>query len=169
MHAPKGLRVMLGALLLITSLWIHQQWKAAPRAELLQQLGNIKVGEPAPDFEARDLAGNEVLLSSFKGHKVVLLDFWASWCGPCRMAMPELQELHDKLKDRGLQILSVNQRESSGQVKYFVNNGNYTFRAVPDEAGAIGEKYSVSAIPTMVVVDKRGLVQWIRVGFDGQS
>jgi len=100
---------------------------------------------------------------------VVVLDFWASWCGPCRMAMPELQELHDKLKDRGLQILSVNQRESSGQVKYFVNNGNYTFRAVPDEAGAIGEKYSVSAIPTMVVVDKRGLVQWIRVGFDGQS
>ena len=84
--------------------------------------------------------------------------------------MPELQKLHDKLKDRGLQILSVNQRESSDQVKYFVNNnGNYAFHVVPDEAGAIGDTYSVSAIPTMVVVDKRGLVRWIQVGFAGES
>ena len=159
----------VGAVFLAATIWIHYQVKVESRGarsgESVRQLGSVKVQEPAPNFSARDLDGNEAVLDSFHGEKVVLLDFWATWCGPCRMAMPHLQTLHDNFKSHGLEILSVNLREPAPQVKQFIDKKKYTFRVVLDENGVISDQYGVRAIPTVVVVDKQGLVQWLQVGF----
>ena len=81
------------------------------------------------------------------------------------MAMPGLQDLQDKFKERGLEILSVNQGETSEQVRNFIQRKKYSFHVVLDQDGAIGGKYGVRGIPTLVLVDKKGVVQWLRVGY----
>jgi peroxiredoxin len=131
----------------------------------VQAMGNIKVGQPAPDFTLKDLSGRPVALSAYRGHKVVLMDFWATWCGPCRMAMPDLQDLAEKYRTNGLEVLSVNQGEPADQVQNFIQRRNYTFHVVLDQDQAVGNKYGVQAIPTLVLLDKKGVVQWIRVGY----
>ncbi len=160
--------MIAGLLFAVASVWIHYEVKVVARHRgrggTLQQLGQIKVGEPAPDFVTRDLADREVTLTALRGQKIVLLDFWATWCGPCRMAMPSLQALHDELKDRGLEILGVNLGEDREQVEHFIKRKAYTFRVALDPEEAIGAKFGVRAIPTLVVVDKRGTVRWIHVG-----
>jgi len=168
MRSSNPLWIGVGAVFLAATIWIHYQVKVDPRGarggESVRQLGSVKVEEPAPNFSARDLDSNEAVLDSFRGKKVVLLDFWATWCGPCRMAMPHLQTLHDSFKSRGLEILSVNLREPPQQVKHFIDKKKYTFRVVLDENGVIADLYGVRAIPTVVVVDRKGLVQWLHVG-----
>jgi peroxiredoxin len=130
-----------------------------------QTLGNIKVGQQAPDFSIHDLAGHPVALSSYRGQKVVLMDFWATWCAPCKMAMPGLQELGDQFKSRGLEILSVDQGEDADQVHQFMDRKTYTFHVLLDTDRAVGATYGVKAIPTLVVVDKKGVVRWVSVGY----
>jgi len=165
---------MIGGLLFAAaSIWIHYEVKVVGprggRSGTLQQLGQIKVGEPAPDFAARDLADREVTLAALRGQKVVLLDFWATWCGPCRAAMPSLEALHNDFKDRGLEVLCVNQGEDREQVQHFIKRKAYTFPVLLDPETAIGDTFGVRAIPTQVVVDKRGAVRWIHVGFAGED
>jgi peroxiredoxin len=126
---------------------------------------NVKIGQPALDFSIKDLAGQTVTLNSYRNQKVVLMDFWATWCGPCRMEMPKLQELQNEFKDRGLEILSVNQGEPAGMVSPVIENGKYSFHVVLDQDKAVGHAYGVRAIPTLVLVDKSGVVQWVRVGY----
>jgi peroxiredoxin len=130
----------------------------------VKEMGNLKVGQPAPDFLLQDVAGHPVSLKSYRGQKVVLMDFWATWCGPCRMAMPGLQDLADKFKDGSLEILSVNQGEAADQVRSFVEKKKYTFHAILDSDQAVAGQYGVRAIPTLVLVDKKGVVQWLSVG-----
>ena len=80
--------------------------------------------------------------------------------------MPSLQTLHDGFKDRGVELLSVNLGEEHAQVQNFIKSKDYTFRVVLDEDRSIGGKFGIRSIPTMVVVDKGGLVQWIHVGYE---
>ncbi|HZT22440.1 MAG TPA: TlpA disulfide reductase family protein [Verrucomicrobiae bacterium] len=131
----------------------------------VQTMGRIAVGQPAPDFTLTDLSNHTVTLSDYRGHRVVLLDFWATWCGPCRMAMPDLQDLADQYGKQGLEILSVNQGEPADQVRDFIERRKYTFHVVLDGDQTAGNEYGVQAIPTLVLVDKKGIVQWIRVGY----
>jgi peroxiredoxin len=130
-----------------------------------QQMGNIKVGQKAPDFSAADLAGHTVSLADYQGGKTVVLDFWATWCGPCKMAMPGLQQIQDDFKGRGLEILSLNEGESSEQAASFMKRKGYGFHVLLDGDSGIGARYGVRGIPTMVVVDRQGIVRWIRVGY----
>lgn len=139
---------------------MHHQSVGSVRA-----MGNIKVGQPAPNFTLEDLSGHPVTLSAYRGTKVVLMDFWATWCGPCRMAMPGLQDLADKYHGHGLEILSINQGEPADHVRNFIEHQKYTFHVVLDQNQTVGGKYGVQAIPTLVLVDKKGVVQWIRVGY----
>jgi peroxiredoxin len=160
--------IVAGLLFAAASIAINYQVKYAMHQQgtgAVQQLGNITVGQPAPDFTLQDVSGHPVTLGSYRGQKVVLMDFWATWCGPCRMAMPDLQDLADKFKDQGFEILSVNQGEPADQVSNFLQNHKYTFHGVLDSDQAVGNQYSVQAIPTLVLVDKKGVVQFIRVGY----
>jgi len=81
------------------------------------------------------------------------------------MSMPALQSLHEGLGESGVQILSVNQGEEQPQVQQFIQKKKYTFRVLLDQDGSVGDKFGVRAIPTMVVVDKRGVVRWIHHGY----
>jgi peroxiredoxin len=85
------------------------------------------------------------------------------------MAMPGLQELQDKFKDRGLEILSINQGETAEPVRNFIQRKKYSFHVVLDQDGAVGGNYGVRGIPTLVLVDKKGVVQWLRVGYSGND
>jgi peroxiredoxin len=134
-----------------------------------QQLESIKVGGPAPDFSLPDLSGRATALASYRGQKVVLLDFWATWCPPCRMSMPGLQTLEEQFKGRGLEILSVNQGEKTDQVRHFIDRKKYSFHVVLDQDQAVAMKYGVKGIPTLVLVDKKGIVQRISVGYSGNE
>jgi peroxiredoxin len=165
---PKFFWIVAGVLFAAASIAINYEVKFTMHHQgvgSVQQLGDVKVGQPAPDFTLQDLSSHPVTLSSDRGQKVVLLDFWATWCGPCRMAMPDLQDLADKFKDHGFEILSVNQGESADQVRDFLQRHKYTFHVILDQNQAVGSQYGVQGIPTLVLVDKKGVVQWIRVGY----
>jgi len=161
--------IAAGILFAGATIWINYEVKVNIQSEgksgTVRELGQIKVGQPAPDFSAQDLANQTVSLADYRGQKVVLVDFWATWCGPCKMAMPGLQAMQDEFKGRGLEILSVNQGESAEQAGDFIKKKAYGFHVLLDPDSAIGAKYGVAGIPTLVAVDKEGVVRWIRVGY----
>ncbi len=110
--------------------------------------------EPAPDFTLTDFDGNSVQLSTLRG-KVVLLDFWATWCGPCRYDMPFVQQLYEELKPQGLEVFGVNAEGNNKAVSY-LNQFGYTFPTLIDRSMDVARLYNISAIPTFIVIDRQG-------------
>jgi peroxiredoxin len=168
MRLPKIVSVFAWILFVAASVAIHYEVKIGMEragGHSVSQLRNVKVGEPAPEFSLNDLSNQPVTLNSFRGKKIVLMDFWATWCGPCRMAMPDLQALNEKYKSRGLEILSLDQGEPAEQVRNFIERKKYTFHVLLDSEGTVGGKYGVKGIPTLVLADKQGVVRWLRVGY----
>jgi thiol-disulfide isomerase/thioredoxin len=121
--------------------------------------------QPAPDFQLETLNGEEVSLSDLRG-KPVLLNFWATWCGPCRLEMPLLQEIYEDpgWSERGLVIIAVNLKESGATVQKFVEENNYSFAVLLDISGRVGTLYNTRYIPTTYFIDKDGIIKDIRVG-----
>ncbi len=112
----------------------------------------------APDFTLQNLSGKEVSLSDFHGN-IVFLNFWATWCPPCRQEMPSMQRLHETFKDNDFVMLAVNLQESEATVKDFLKNNPYTFPVLLDSEGAIGGgMFGVSSIPTTYLIDKEGAI-----------
>jgi thiol-disulfide isomerase/thioredoxin len=109
------------------------------------------------DFTLPMLDGTNFTLSQHKG-KVVFLNFWATWCGPCRAEMPSMEALYQKLKHRGFEIIAVNLGESKDKVSTFMIDNKLSFPAVLDQRQITGSSYNVRAIPTTYIIDKRGLI-----------
>ncbi len=109
---------------------------------------------PAPDFALTDFDGKSVRLSSLRG-KVVLLDFWATWCGPCRYDMPFVEQLHKELQPRGLEVFGVNGEDVRKAAGYLRRLG-YTFPNLRDRPPVVSRLYRVRSIPTFVVIDRQG-------------
>jgi len=109
------------------------------------------------DFTLPLLNGETVKLSDLKG-TVVFLNFWATWCGPCRAEMPSMEAVYQKLKDRGFEILAVNIMESPETAAAFMNENALTFPTALDAAGGVSARYGIQAIPTSFIIDKRGLI-----------
>ena len=108
------------------------------------------------DFTVTLLGGDTLKLSDLKG-KTVFLNFWATWCPPCRMEMPSMEALYQQLKGREFEILAVNIMESTETVSAFMNESSLSFIAALD-SGSISAKYGIRAIPTSYIIDKRGLI-----------
>jgi TonB family protein len=121
------------------------------------------VGKDAFTFAMEDLEGNRVDLQSLKG-KVALLDFWASWCGPCVAELPHIEKLHKDFKDRGLVVLGVN-NEDVEIARAFVKRKGYTFTTLVDEGREVSMKYGVSGIPQVFIIDREGKVKWHALGY----
>jgi thiol-disulfide isomerase/thioredoxin len=109
----------------------------------------------ALNFKLKDLNGKEVSLSDFKGKKV-LLNFWASWCGPCISEMPDIQKLYNETKDSDLVILAVNLGEDKDTVKSFIDINKYNFTVLLDLDQNTSRQYNITAIPTSFFIDKEG-------------
>lgn len=164
--------IQAGALVLFAAatIWINYEIKVHVQGGhgggSVNEMGNVKLGQVAPDFSTLDLSNRTVSLAGYRGQKVVLLDFWATWCGPCRMEMVDLQPLLNKFKDKDFEILSLDQGESADQVSEFITQRKYGFHVLLDADGSTGAKYGVRGIPTLVLVDKAGVIQWLQVGYD---
>ena len=121
------------------------------------------VGRPAPDFALNDLDGNPVNLRDLRG-KVVVLNFWATWCPPCRAEMPEIEAIHQQYKDKGVTVIGIDIRETVAEVRDFIEDGGLSWTFVIDRTGAVAAGYAVSAIPTSFFIDAAGIVRAIEVG-----
>ena len=115
------------------------------------------INSKAPDFTLKDLAGKNVSLSSFRG-KVVLLNFWATWCPPCRDEMPSFNKLYHELNKRGLEIIAVSTDGSVSGVKSFVEKIKVDFPVLSDADRTISKQYRVFSMPTTFLIDKTGKI-----------
>ena len=129
---------------------------------LLQERG-LPVGTDAPDFKLDTLDGKTVELSKLRG-KPVFIDFWATWCEPCRRALPHTQKLAEKYS-KDAHILAINLREDPETVRQFLQSHNYTFTVPMDTDGSVAAQYRVRGIPHFVLIDARGKVQFVSSGF----
>ena len=121
------------------------------------------VGKPAPDFELELLGGSRFRLAQSKG-KVVILDFWATWCGPCLQAMPQVERVADEFRDRGVQLIAVNLQEEPKQISSMLERHKLQPTVALDRDGAVAEKYAANAIPQTVIIDRDGTVARLYVG-----
>lgn len=168
-----NLRTILAILALaafaVATIWINYEVKVNVQgggrsAGPVGKMGNVTLGETAPNFSALDVSNRMVSLSDYHGHKVVLLDFWATWCPPCRMEMITLDSLQKKFKSSDLEILSVDQGEAAEDADLFIGKRKYGFHVLLD-AGQVSAVYGVRAIPDLVLVGKDGVIQWLQVGY----
>ncbi len=129
----------------------------------------ISVGNPVPDVEGYDLDGKKVKLSSFKG-KVVLFDFWATWCGPCVRMIPHERELFEKLAKRGFVLLSVNVDEAKSTLTEFMEKEKMPWSHWWDgRQGPIAKTFRIQAFPTMYLIDAKGVIRKKWIGSPGDE
>ncbi|NCC51768.1 MAG: redoxin domain-containing protein [Spartobacteria bacterium] len=128
------------------------------------------IGKPAPVFSGTDIDGQAIALGDFRG-RVVLLDFWATWCGPCMLAIPEIQKVAMHFTNQPVTVIGLN-RDPEGReenVKKVLEKKNITFRQLADADGGISEEYKVHGIPHTVLIDTNGIIQWVHVGASGDE
>ena len=109
----------------------------------------------APDFALENISGMRTSLKSFKG-KVIFLNFWATWCVPCRQEMPTMEKLHREYRKEGLEVLAVNFRETKEEAVKFVNELGLSFTVLLDEDGKVSEEYGVWSLPLSYFINRKG-------------
>ncbi len=162
--SPTAWRRLMLATLVMGSLWIYLS--RTPLDTLAQEntLEVAMTGFLAPDFTLTALDGSTVQLSSLRG-KPVIVNFWATWCPPCRAEMPELEEVWQKYKRGDLMLLGVNQGENAATVNRFKQQiVDFSFPVLLDTRREVGSLYGVRAMPTTFFIDAAGRIQDVKVG-----
>lgn len=118
----------------------------------------------APDFTLRTLDGQNMRLGEQRG-RVVLVNFWATWCGPCRQEMPHLNKLYEKYKSSGFVLLGVNIDDDTRQVAGVAGKLGITFPVLPDADKRVSRQYDLSAMPSTVLIDRDGRVRYLHRGY----
>ncbi len=119
---------------------------------------------PAPDFTLRTLEGQNLRLGEQRG-RVVLVNFWATWCGPCRQEMPHLNKLYDKYKSSGFVLLGVNVDEDTRTAAGVASKLGVRFPVLPDSDKLVSKKYDLKAMPSTVLIDRDGRVRYLHRGY----
>ncbi len=142
------------------------QYLAGAAAALLLTGGVVAgvMNTPAPDFTLKSHSGQNLKLSEHRG-EVVLINFWASWCGPCRQEMPLLSELHNKYKALGFTVLGVNVEKDSSDAKKMLKQNPVSFPVLFDNNSVVSKQYDVVAMPSTVLVDRNGKMRYLHKGY----
>lgn len=117
-----------------------------------------QIGKKAPAFKLQDLDGQSVALGNLRD-KPLLLNFWATWCPPCRSEMPYIQQVYDEWSDKGLVVLAINIGESSSKVKEFMQSYSLSFPILLDTTQKVTQIYNIGGIPTTFFIDEEGIIQ----------
>jgi thiol-disulfide isomerase/thioredoxin len=146
----------------------------ARRHQLLEKkaLVELKHEGEAPSWQLTNLEGKKLDSADFQG-KVVVLDWWGSWCPPCRAELPHFQELYEKYRSKGVVFIAMNWEQPNGteeerlaKAKKFIQDNNYTFPVAFDPEMEVGNKYQVNAFPTVYIIDGKGKLRYRNIGFD---
>lgn len=146
---------------IICSLAFLAVWVSAPLAR-----GDVKVGDTFPDMSQCKLEGN---LPDKSQDKVILVDFWASWCGPCTQSFPVMEELQKTYGSRGLRIIAVNEDEKKSAMERFLNEHPVSFTVVRDAKQMLVEKADIGTMPASFILDKNGKILFAHNGFHGSE
>jgi peroxiredoxin len=138
---------------------------AAAQADADEDPSSALAGKPAPNFTLARLDGKQLSLADLKG-SVVILDFWATWCGPCVASLPHLDKIYQDHQKAGLKVFAVDLREAREKVQQFVDAKNLSIPVLMDTDGAVAKLYFVQGIPQTVVIGKDGKVKKVLVGFN---
>ncbi len=122
-------------------------------------------GKFAKVFSLTSLDGKKVNLADHLGKDVVLLDFWAVWCPPCRKSVPALAKIAEELRPKGLAVYAVNQQDAPDAVRSFLKSENVDVNVLMDPESVAGDLYGVSSIPKMVLIDRTGTVVFVQKGY----
>jgi thiol-disulfide isomerase/thioredoxin len=123
---------------------------------------DLSMGGTAPAFRLLDLQGHEVALEQFRG-KIVMLDFWATWCHPCTISMPILEDLQKEYRDDML-LLAINMEEPREAVAAYAENHKLRSRILLDDAGKVARIYGATSIPMQILIDRNGVIRHMQVG-----
>ena len=145
-------------------------WKAKSLEKKLfgRHEAEALMNKPAPEFTLPALAGNPVSTHDFRGKKRVVVSFWASWCGPCRMELPELEAFYESYHgpDRPFEVLAISTDEDRREAERYVHDAKLTFPVLWDEHGKASDAYGVEGIPVLFVIDENGKVVYTQEGYE---
>jgi peroxiredoxin len=164
---PSPLSILGIAALAVFTIFITWRAKVLEKKLLHHDEASALVNQPAPDFQLTSLDGSAVSLADFRGKKKVVVSFWASWCGPCRMELPALAKFyqrHDAEKAK-FEVLAISTDEDSSDALQFVTKAKLPFPILMDSASTTAEKYGANVIPVMFIIDEKGKVIYGHTGF----
>lgn len=157
---------LIVALLVVVGLYlVNHYWIAPVTSRPGARSGPQRM---APDFTLTDLAGNTIQLSNYRG-KVVLVNFWATWCGPCRLEIPAFVELQSRYRDQGLVIIGVYIQDSESSVREFYREFKMNYPVVPGDDDLIGRFGGVVGIPTSFIIGRDGHIYSTHSGLEDVS
>ena len=123
-------------------------------------------GEEVNSFDLMDMSDNQLDLSGIiKDNRYTWINFWATWCGPCREEMPMMSDIYDEYSNKGLAIVAVNVNENKRTIQNYLDQYPVPFTVLRDSTGEITQSYNVEALPTSLLVDSAGVVQRITIGY----
>lgn len=122
-----------------------------------------RVGNRAPDFALKSLDGRTIRLSELRG-KPVMVNFWASWCPPCKNEMPVFEKAYQRYRSQGMEFLGVDVEEDAETVRKFVQENGYSWLFLLDSDGKVSRSYQVSGIPTTFFIDREGIIRDLQIG-----
>lgn len=125
---------------------------------------SLKVGKAPPDFALKSSAGNNLRLSEFT-NQVVLINFWATWCGPCRKELPLLNALHERYTRAGFTVIGINIDQDIDKARAMTNTLGIKFPILFDPDNAVSKSWGLSAMPTTVIIDRRGVIRRVFLGY----
>ncbi len=125
----------------------------------------VKIGEIAPNCPTINQENKLPFQADLYKGKVVYLDFWASWCAPCRLSFPKLNKLYKELKSQGVEVIAINLDENRADAEKFLQENPVEFKIVYDDAKQCPKQYALIAMPSSYIIDKQGVIRMIHLGF----